>query len=118
MRNEYEITSSIQILIDDGYPVYPIEVIQWDMNITLIEDLVTCNLEMLDFLGKNNEIGKNVSIHPEAAISHSVIGDNVSIEAPISVSDSVVMPNTKISGKSDLKNAFVMEDKVIKINPS
>lgn len=34
MRDEYEITDSIQILVDDDLPVYVSEVIRWDINLT------------------------------------------------------------------------------------
>ncbi len=40
-RDEYEITNSLQILIDDGYPVYTAEVIDWDMNMTFWNAIAT-----------------------------------------------------------------------------
>ena len=110
MRDEYEITSSIQILIDDGYPVYPAEVIEWDMNITVVDDLVLSNLRMLDFLNKEKEIGKNVSLHPKVKVIHSVIGHDVTIEHPITIQDSVVMPGTRVENRKDIKNSLIASD--------
>ena len=110
MRDEYEITSSIQILIDDGYPVYPAEVIEWDMNITVVDDLILSNLRMLDFLNKEKEIGKDVHLHSGARVIHSVIGDNVTIEHPITIQDSVIMPETKIVSQKDINKSLVMND--------
>jgi GDP-4-dehydro-6-deoxy-D-mannose reductase len=43
-RDEYEITSSIQILIDDGYPVYPAEIVSTDINLTIASDLLRANV--------------------------------------------------------------------------
>lgn len=43
MRDEYEITTAIQKLIDGGYPVYDAEVIKWDINVTFPEDIKQCN---------------------------------------------------------------------------
>jgi dTDP-glucose pyrophosphorylase len=114
MRDEYEITSSIQILIDDGYPVYPAEVIEWDMNVTVVDDLIFSNMRMLEMLSKDSEIGKNVCFHPEAKIVHSVIGNNVVIENPIVIKDSVVMDDTIVSSQNDLKKAFAMKDLVFR----
>jgi len=113
MRDEYEITSSIQILIDDGYPVYPAKVIEWDMNITAVDDLILSNLKILDMLKKDNEIGRNVSCPHKSQIIHSVIGHNVIIEHPIVIQDSVIMDNIRITTKDDLKNVLVTEDLVI-----
>ena len=118
MRDEYEITSSIQILIDDGYPVYPAEVIEWDMNITIVDDLILSNLKKLDILKKDNEIGRNVSCPPKSQIIHSVIGHNVIIESPIVIQNSVVMDNTRITTKDDLKDVLVTEDLVIPLGKS
>jgi len=42
MRDQYEITDSIQILIDDGYPVYCAEVIEWYKHINSLRDLEIC----------------------------------------------------------------------------
>ncbi|MDY6973236.1 MAG: sugar phosphate nucleotidyltransferase [Thermodesulfobacteriota bacterium] len=113
MRDEYEITSSIQILIDDGYPVFPAEAIEWDMNITTVNDLILSNLKMLDLLDREREIGANVRHHPETRIIHSVIGPNTVIEHPITIRDSVIMPETIVSSKSDLENVLVMNDRII-----
>jgi dTDP-glucose pyrophosphorylase len=110
MRDEYEITSSIQILIDDGYPVYPAEVIEWDMNITVVDDLILSNLRMLDFLNKEKEIGENVHLNAGAEVIHSVICDNVTIEHPITIKDSVIMPETKIVSQKNINKSLVMND--------
>jgi dTDP-glucose pyrophosphorylase len=110
MRDEYEITSSIQILIDDGYPVYPAEVIEWDMNITVVDDLILSNLRMLEFLKKDSEIGKDAHLHSGAKVIHSVIGDNVVVEHPITIKDSVIMPETKIVSQKDINKSLVMND--------
>ena len=40
MRDEYEITDSIQILIDDGYVVHHHPIVERDLNLTKPEDLL------------------------------------------------------------------------------
>jgi glucose-1-phosphate thymidylyltransferase len=110
MRDEYEITSSIQILIDDGYPVYPAEVIEWDMNITVVDDLILSNLKMLDFLDKDNEIGKDVRLNPKIKIIHSVIGDDVVVEHPVTIQDSMIMPGTRVISHYDITRSLVAND--------
>jgi len=110
MRDEYEITSSIQILIDDGYPVYPAEVIEWDMNITVVDDLILSNLRMLDFLNKDKVIGKDVRLHPEIKIIHSIIGDDVVVEHPLTIQDSMIMPGTSVISQYDIHKSLVSND--------
>jgi dTDP-glucose pyrophosphorylase len=110
MRDEYEITSSIQILIEDGYPVYPAEVIEWDMNITVMNDLILGNLKMLNFLNKDNAVGKGVRLNPGTKIIHSVIGDRVVVNHPIIIRDSVIMPKTKVVSREDIDKSLVTND--------
>ena len=107
MRDEYELTSSIQILIDDGYPVYPSEVIDWDMNITVIDDLLLCNLMVLDLSGKETEISDSATLHPDTQIRRSVIGDKVVIDHPIRIENSVILADTHINERKDIQSSLL-----------
>jgi len=114
MRDEYEITNSIQILIEDGFPVYPAQVIQWDMNITYATDLLACNQFQLRLLGENSIIGNNVKIHPKAEIKRSVIGNNVKVKYPIKIVDSAILNNVSWSLKQDIEHSLVTMHSLIK----
>jgi dTDP-glucose pyrophosphorylase len=107
MRDEYEITTSIQLLIDYGYRVYPADVIAWDMNITFAQDLLTCNLKQLEWLKQKNIISPSAKIDKKAKIHNSVIGDKVLIKNGISIIDSVIINSTKILTKKDIINYLI-----------
>jgi dTDP-glucose pyrophosphorylase len=109
-RDEYEITNSIQILIDDGYPVYPAEVIEWDMNITFACDLLDCNRSQLRRLGKPYLVGRNTTIHPQATIEGSVLGDGVTLDEPIAVRDSLVFSGVHVAGGRNLERMLLTPD--------
>ena len=51
MRDEYEITDSIQILIDDGYVTHHHPIVERDLNLTKPADLLTINLIELERSG-------------------------------------------------------------------
>ncbi len=110
MRDEYEITDTIQILIEDGYPVHVSEVVKWDMNVTFPSDVLRCNLYQLGRLGKEVLIGESTKIHPKAQITNSVIGDNVNIANPIKISNSVVFPNTTVTSTEDIDRFIITSD--------
>lgn len=114
MRDEYEITNSIQMLIEDGFSVYSTEVVEWDMNITYAADLLDCNQIQLKLIGKNKIIGRNSKIHPRVNIQHSVIGNNVSIKFPIKIKNSVILDNVSWNSKKDIKSSLVTHNSVIK----
>jgi dTDP-glucose pyrophosphorylase len=93
MRDEYEITDSIQILINDGYVVHHHPIVERDLNLTKPEDLLTINLIELERKGLPCLVGDQVTAPPGTRIERSVIGDGVVIRHPIRISNSVLMPN-------------------------
>ena len=107
MRDEYEITSAIQILIDDGYPVYSANVVRWDMNVTSPQDLLLCNLKQLQVMGKENVIGERVDMRRGAKIVNSVIGDDVIIRHPITIEKSLIVSRSVVNTKDSLRNTIV-----------
>ncbi len=113
MRDEYEITTSIQILVNDGYPVFPAEVVDWDMNVTVPCDLLTCNIWQLKAMAKRSLIGDGAVIHPNAEIEGSVIGPGVVVEQPIHIRDSVVLAGSVLTNREDLQQALVTPDALI-----
>lgn len=107
LRDEYEITNSIQILIEDGFKVYTSEIVEWDMNVTVPEDLLECNMKALSHLYMKNVIGSNVTLAHGTEVVNSVIGDNVRISAPIRISDSVILPGSRIEAGRDISRSIV-----------
>jgi dTDP-glucose pyrophosphorylase len=106
-RDEYEITNSIQILIEDGFPVYPAESVAWDMNVTYPCDLLECNRRQLRHLGLDKLIGERTEIHPHAEISHTVIGHGVRILHPIRIVNSMIFPQVTITDETNLEGVLV-----------
>jgi NDP-sugar pyrophosphorylase family protein len=113
MRDEYEITDAIQIMVDDGLPVYCEEVIQWDINLTFPHDVLRSNLFQLTREGREFLLGDDVRIHPGADVQRSVIGDRVVIEQPIRVRDSVLFADVVVSSAQDLRRVVLTPDHCI-----
>jgi NDP-sugar pyrophosphorylase family protein len=113
MRDEYELTNSIQILIDDGHPVAVAEVVARDVNLTYPADLLRCNLESLSLRGQTTLIGDGCELPLGVRIERSVIGDGVRVEHPIRIADAVVFPRTEISTKEDLCRVIVTPDGIV-----
>ena len=112
MRDEYEITSAIQILIDDGYKVYAAEVVEWDMNVTVPYDLLLCNLRQLEASGKKNIMGERVYINPDATISNSVVGNDVTIDSGVRIDNCLIFPNCVVAGSEPIRNAIVTPEAI------
>jgi len=113
MRDEYEITDSIQILIDDGYKVKSLQVVEEDINLTYPSDLLMLNLRALRASGQTVCLGQNVSLARGVEVENAVIGDNVVIERPIRIKNSVIFPNVTFPANKDIVQAIVTENQVI-----
>ncbi len=114
MRDEYEITASIQILIQDGYPVYPVEVVRWDMNVTEPCDLLICCRRQLREKGLTNVIGEGSEVHPEAEIIESVIGKGVVVERPIMVKGSLILDGSVLKSMENVEYSLIGPDSIIR----
>lgn len=107
MRDEYEITDTIQILVDDGLPVCVSEVIKWDMNISFPPDVLECNLRQIKRLGQENVICEGANIHQNAKISNSVIGSGVTVQHPIMITNTVIFPDTVVTSRDDIDHFII-----------
>ncbi len=107
MRDEYEITDSIQILINDGYVVRHHPIVERDLNLTKPDDLLTINLIELGRQGLSRLVGERVTAPDGVRIDHSVIGDDVIIRHPIRILNSVIMPNVVVDSTQDLDSVVM-----------
>jgi len=114
MRDEYEITNSIQILIDSGRPVYASEVIRWDFNITYPKDLLDCNRMWMEMNGLSSVVSDKATLHPDCTVEDSVIGENVVVDNGIRILRSLVLPNTRVTSGEDVQDSILSEHSSIR----
>ena len=107
MRDEYEITDSIQILINDGYTVHHHPIVERDLNLTKPDDLLTINLIELGRSGLPRLVADTVDAPDGTRIENSVVGNGVVIRHPIRISNSVIMPNVVVDASSDLDSVVM-----------
>lgn len=110
LRDEYEITDSIQIVIDDELPVRVAPIVEWDMNVTFLEDLITCCRRVLARTGQTAMVGKNCSLADGVELYETVIGDDVTIAHPIRLDRCVVLSGVVINDKNDYADTVFTGD--------
>lgn len=112
MRDEYEITESIQVLIDDQYPVRPANVVIEDVNVSTPGDLLRCNLlqarltpdrAMLDVAG----------VHKDADLHNCVVGRDVVVTHPIRIANSVLLSGSRVHQQNGFEHFIVTPDCVV-----
>jgi NDP-sugar pyrophosphorylase family protein len=97
LRDEYELTDSIQILIDLDYPVCAATVVEWDMNITYIGDLIACCRRQLAAEGRPSLVGSGCELADGVELEETVLGDGVSVSKPTRMERCVVMSGVEIA---------------------
>lgn len=97
LRNEYEITDAVQNLINGGRPVYAVDIVRWDMNITYPEDLLVCNLRVLREQQVDSLVGQGASVGSEVHLTSSVVGDRSVVDAPVTLSECLVLPDVEVT---------------------
>lgn len=107
MRDEYEITHTIQLMIDDGQFVRTADVVKWDINLTFPSDVLACNLFQLECLQKNTLIGESAEIHADAQLCDVIVGACSEIVNPIKISRSVIFPGTRVTTNQDI-DGFIL----------
>ncbi|GMV99790.1 MAG: hypothetical protein AMXMBFR84_09290 [Candidatus Hydrogenedentota bacterium] len=96
MRDEYELTDSIQILIDYEYPVHAAPVVDWDVNVTYPSDLIQCTMRQLRKLNVTHMVGADCRMADGVKLVDTVVGDRVAISKPVTLERCVVMADVRI----------------------
>jgi dTDP-glucose pyrophosphorylase len=107
MRDEYEITTSIQILIDDGYVVKHHPIVERDLNLTKPEDLLVINLLELKRQGLDSVVDPTAVVPAGARVENSVIGARARLLHPIRVTNSVILADVVVDSKTDLDSVVM-----------
>ena len=113
MRYEYELTESIQILIDVGYPVASLEVVLDDINLSYPYDLLACNLRQLQRNGQSVLAADRGALPAAATFEKVIIGSGVTFERPISMRNSLVFPGSRVKAHADLDSVIVTPDRIV-----
>lgn len=110
MRDEYELTDSIQILIDYEYAVRIAQVVEWDMNLTFIGDLIACCQRELAKRGVSHVTGKDCEIAAGTQLIDSCVGDGVRITQPCRLERCVLLPGTTLDDGRDYSDTVFTRD--------
>src|SRR5262245_53779358 len=113
LRDEYEITDSIQILIDDGYEVHHKPIVERDLNLTKPDDLLLINLIELRRQGLTSLVDGSVTAPQGVGIANSVVGPGVRIRHPIRITNSVIMAGVEVESSVDLDAVVMSREHIV-----
>jgi dTDP-glucose pyrophosphorylase len=118
MRDEYELTDAIQILIDDHYHVAASNIIEDDMNLTFPADLLKINLYELERRGLTTLTGSNFTCPEGTELINAIAGDGVNVLNPIRISNSILFKNSVIASGEHMNKIIATPERIIDLNYS
>ncbi len=114
MRNEYEITDSIQIFLDDGYRVEAAEVVKADMNVSYPHDLLELNLRLLAQRGEQAFVEAGARVARGALLERCVVMQGAEVGADAALTDCLVFPGAKVPGGKAFRRTIFTPDAEIR----
>lgn len=111
MRDEYEITDSIQILINDGVGVRAARVIDDDLNLTMAGDLLSINLAELERAGRDNLVADGTDVPPGVSLDHCTIGSRVRFDGSARLARCVVFDDVVIPDGTERSDTIFFADR-------
>ena len=118
MRDEYEITDTIQIMIDDEHRVVHADVIDEDLNLTVPEDLLSINAWELKRRGLASYFASAPIGLDGCHLDRVVGGAGVSLGAGASLRNCVIFDGCRVPAGARLTNAIVTPDGVFQCHPA
>jgi dTDP-glucose pyrophosphorylase len=113
MRDEYEITDSIQIFLDDGYKVEAAEVVKADMNVSYPADLLDLNLMLLDRNGTAEWRAPDVTVGAGAVLSRSVAMHGASVGDGARLDECLLFPGAVVpAGRVRRRTIFTADNEI------
>lgn len=113
MRDEYELTESIQVMIDDGNDVRVCDCIADDINLTFPSDLLRCSLLAAGIQGHQNMVHPTAKLHCDTVMDRVVVGPRAVIERGITVRRSVILEDAVVKTGQDLDGFLVSPTQMV-----
>ena len=113
LRDEYELTVTLELLLKAGHGLYAEEIIEWDSNVTRPEDLLQCNIDWLDRHGQSTLVAEGAVVDALAEVERSVVGEGATVRGENLLREVVVFPGVRLVDGGVLERALVTREKVI-----
>jgi dTDP-glucose pyrophosphorylase len=117
MRNEYEITDSIQMFLDDGYKVEAAEVVKADMNVSYPADLLDLNLLLLQQSGKATWVAPDVKVAAGSKLLRSVAMAGAEVGDGCELTECLLFPGARVPAGRVRRRSIFTEHSEIRCAP-
>jgi len=95
-RDEYELTESVQIFVDQGAGVVPALVVENDLNLSTGRDLLDINLHVMKSAGHDNWIAESATVDADAELNSVVVMADAHVSALAQLEECLVLPGETV----------------------
>ena len=113
LRNEYELTTALELHVKSGRPLFGEAIVQWDANLTRPTDLLECNLRWLEDMRRASFTAPDARVAPDAVLASTVVGARASVGRGARISESVVFPAATVRPGTTVQRAIVTPNGVV-----
>jgi NDP-sugar pyrophosphorylase family protein len=117
LRDEYEITVSIELYLRAGRRVFGDDVVEWDTNLTRPEDLLECNLRWLAEHGQRTLVAADARVEPGVRLDQALVGPGAFVGRDAQLTDVVVFAGARVEPGAVLTRALVAPHCLISCQP-
>jgi glucose-1-phosphate thymidylyltransferase len=97
LRDEYELTVSLELFVQAGQALFSEEIIEWDSNITRPQDVLDCNLEWLERHRLGALVSADAFVDPATTMERAVIGNGARVLGRNTLNGVVVFAGTEVA---------------------
>ena len=115
MRDEYELTDAIQVMIDDGHATRVAPCVADDINLTSPADLLRCNLLVARRQGVTSLCAASAALHPGVTLDQAVVGPGVQVRQGIAIRRSVILEDAVIDTDQDLDGMVISREQAVDV---
>lgn len=115
MRDEYELTDAIQVMIDDGNHTRVSTCVEDDINLTTPADLLHCNLLVARRLGADSLRDGTADLHPGVTLDQAVVGPRVRVRQGIAIRRSVLLEDAVIDTDQDIDGMVISAQRSVDV---
>jgi NDP-sugar pyrophosphorylase family protein len=110
LRDEYELSHSLDLLVRAGHHLFAEDVGIWDCNLTVPADILDCNMEWLRRAARRDCVNADAVIEPDTILDRVVVGAGARVSRHARLEEVVVMPGARVREHAVLRRALVTPD--------
>lgn len=115
LRDEYELSVSLEVHLSAGHAIYVEDIIKSDWNFTRARDVLDCNLDWLKRRQNRAFVAHDAQIDSRALLEEVVVSSRAQLNGTVRLKQVVVFPEAALEGEAVLESALVTPKNVLRL---